>query len=41
MADVCRRSVAAGIELVLFGDLFLEDIRAYRERMLEGTDEVD
>jgi uncharacterized protein (TIGR00290 family) len=37
MADVCRRSVAAGIELVIFGDLFLEDIRAYRERMLEGT----
>ncbi len=37
MADVCRRAVAAGIELVIFGDLFLEDIRAYRERMLEGT----
>ena len=37
MADVCRRALAAGIELVIFGDLFLEDIRAYRERMLAGT----
>jgi uncharacterized protein (TIGR00290 family) len=37
MANVCRRAVAAGIELVVFGDLFLDDIRAYRERMIEGT----
>jgi uncharacterized protein (TIGR00290 family) len=26
-----------GIERVIFGDLFLEDVRAYRERMLEGS----
>jgi uncharacterized protein (TIGR00290 family) len=26
-----------GVEVVIFGDLFLEDIRAYRERQLAGT----
>jgi uncharacterized protein (TIGR00290 family) len=38
MAGVCRRAVDAGIEVVVFGDLYLEDIRAYRERMLAGTE---
>jgi uncharacterized protein (TIGR00290 family) len=28
---------AEGVEAVAFGDLFLEDIRAYREKMLAGT----
>jgi uncharacterized protein (TIGR00290 family) len=37
MADVCRRAVADGVTAVAFGDLFLEDIRAYRERQLNGT----
>jgi len=37
MAETCRRAVDAGIEVVVFGDLFLADIRAYRERMLAGT----
>jgi len=37
MAGMCRRAVEAGIDAVVFGDLFLEDIRAYRERMLAGT----
>ena len=37
MAGMCRRAVSAGIEAVIFGDLFLADIRAYRERMLAGT----
>jgi len=31
------KAVAEGIEGVAFGDLFLEDVRAYRERQLEGT----
>jgi uncharacterized protein (TIGR00290 family) len=35
--DVCDRAVAAGIEAIAFGDLFLADIRAYRERQLAGT----
>ena len=37
MAGACRRAVSTGIKCVIFGDLFLEDIRAYRERMLAGT----
>jgi len=28
---------ADGVECVVFGDLFLEDVRAYRERMLAGS----
>jgi diphthamide synthase (EF-2-diphthine--ammonia ligase) len=37
MADVCVQTRAAGVEAVAFGDLFLTDIRAYRERQLKGT----
>jgi len=37
MAETCRQAVGAGMEAVIFGDLFLADIRAYRERMLAGT----
>jgi uncharacterized protein (TIGR00290 family) len=37
MRTVYRRAVIEGIAAVAFGDLFLEDIRAYRERQLEGT----
>jgi len=37
MAEMCWRAVSEGIQAVIFGDLFLEDIRAYRERMLAGT----
>ncbi|HEV2729625.1 MAG TPA: ATP-binding protein [Terriglobales bacterium] len=37
MAATCAKAVAEGIEGVAFGDLFLEDVRHYRERQLEGT----
>jgi uncharacterized protein (TIGR00290 family) len=37
MGDYVRTQVAAGIEAMAFGDLFLEDIRAYREQKLHGT----
>ena len=37
MAEVCRAAVADGIEAIAFGDLFLADIRAYREKQLAGT----
>jgi uncharacterized protein (TIGR00290 family) len=37
MAAVCERAVAEGIQAVAFGDLFLEDVRAYREKQLDGT----
>ena len=37
MEGVCRRAVAEGIEAIAFGDLFLADVREYRERQLQGT----
>jgi uncharacterized protein (TIGR00290 family) len=37
MAGACERAVAEGIEAIAFGDLFLEDVRAYRERQLAPT----
>lgn len=37
MRGACDRAVREGITAVAFGDLFLEDVRAYRERQLEGT----
>ncbi len=37
MADACRRAVAEGYEQIAFGDLFLRDIREYRERKLAGS----
>jgi diphthamide synthase (EF-2-diphthine--ammonia ligase) len=37
MSAVCRRAVAEGLTGIAFGDLFLRDIREYRERQLEGT----
>ncbi len=37
MAAVCRRAVDAGLTGISFGDLFLRDIRDYRERQLQGT----
>jgi uncharacterized protein (TIGR00290 family) len=37
MAAALGGARAAGIEGVAFGDLFLEDVRAYRERQMAGT----
>jgi uncharacterized protein (TIGR00290 family) len=37
MAAVCQRAVAESLTCIAFGDLFLRDIREYRERQLEGT----
>jgi len=37
MAGVCVKAVREGIEGIAFGDLFLEEIRAYREKQLAGT----
>jgi uncharacterized protein (TIGR00290 family) len=37
MSDFVARSVSDGIEYMAFGDLFLEDIRHYREKQLRGT----
>lgn len=37
MADACSAAVARGITTMAFGDLFLEDVRRYREDRLRGT----
>ena len=37
MRPIFRRAIEAGIRAIAFGDLFLQDIRAYRERQLLGT----
>ena len=37
MGDLCRRAAAEGIGSIAFGDLYLQDIREYRERSLRGT----
>lgn len=37
MSDACRAAVADGFEAIVFGDLFLRDIRQYRERQLAGS----
>ncbi|HTZ95126.1 MAG TPA: hypothetical protein VMB18_01935 [Terriglobales bacterium] len=37
MRETCKAAVLAGIEYIAFGDLFLTDIRAYREKQLQGS----
>lgn len=37
MRETCKAAVLAGIECIAFGDLFLTDIRAYREKQLENS----
>ena len=37
MGAAVEAARADGVERILFGDLFLEDVRAYRERNLAGT----
>ncbi len=37
MAAACASAVAEGISGIAFGDLFLEDVRRYREERLQGT----
>lgn len=37
MRVACQRAIAEGITAVAFGDLFLQDIRDYRVRQLQGT----
>jgi diphthamide synthase (EF-2-diphthine--ammonia ligase) len=38
MRVLCQRAVAEGITAVAFGDLFLQDIREYRQRQLQATE---
>jgi len=37
MREACRRAIDAKVNAVAFGDLFLEDVRAYREAQLRDT----
>ncbi|MCB9635594.1 MAG: adenine nucleotide alpha hydrolase [Sandaracinus sp.] len=37
MRAACEAARAADVDTMVFGDLFLEDVRAYRESRLEGT----
>ncbi len=37
MAEVCDRAVREHINAVAFGDLYLADVRAYREKQLQPT----
>jgi uncharacterized protein (TIGR00290 family) len=37
MRSLVEKAAAAGVSRMAFGDLFLEDVRAYREKMLTGT----
>lgn len=37
MTDAVDRAVGDGVQRMVFGDLFLEDVRSYREQMLAAT----
>ncbi len=37
MKDACNRAASEGVDAIAFGDLFLADIRAYREAQLQST----
>jgi uncharacterized protein (TIGR00290 family) len=37
MGAACRQAVAEGFDAIAFGDLYLRDVREYRERQLAGT----
>ena len=37
MSDVCARAIRERVDAMAFGDLFLPDIRAYREKQLKPT----
>jgi uncharacterized protein (TIGR00290 family) len=37
MAEACERAIREGVDAVAFGDLFLADVRAYRETQLKPT----
>src|SRR5690349_10862241 len=37
LAAACKNAVAGDIDAVAFGDLFLRDIREYREKQMQGT----
>ena len=38
MAQTCAKALSEGVEGIAFGDLFLEDVRAYREKQMKIRD---
>jgi uncharacterized protein (TIGR00290 family) len=37
MQSACSEAISAGVEVIAFGDLYLQEIRDYREKQLQGT----
>jgi len=37
MSEACSRAVSEGVSAIAFGDLFLSDVRTYREAQLKST----
>lgn len=37
MSEACQRAISDGVSAIAFGDLFLRDVRAYREAQLKPT----
>ncbi len=37
MSEACNRAIAERVDAIAFGDLFLQDIRSYREKQLAPT----
>jgi uncharacterized protein (TIGR00290 family) len=37
MREACDRAIRENVDAIAFGDLFLQDVRAYREKQLAGT----
>ena len=37
MSEACQRAIDEHVDAIAFGDLFLADVRAYREQQLDGT----
>jgi uncharacterized protein (TIGR00290 family) len=37
MKNACAEAIAAGVEVIAFGDLYLQEIRAYREKQLQSS----
>jgi uncharacterized protein (TIGR00290 family) len=37
MAETCGKAAGAGVQGIAFGDLFLVDVRAYREKQMKDT----
>ena len=37
MREACDRAISEKVDAIAFGDLFLQDVRSYREKQLAGT----